>query len=214
MHCLLPPPRSDTGWAEAPFFKKLRINSGRPNIRADQEAEKCGAATILNYDYQWRKPDHITFYEADWKNALEIPRFYSKDHSKPHSLWNSWTKCDVTHHSGGHNWWQTTRFDVWFSLPDEPFEWHGFLITGGWNATFRVRRTRTASLRYFSRHKTEYARAIGRLADAPDVWQIEVKRGFTRWKTVFCAKWSGEWLAAPTLADLATLRLHGLQKAA
>jgi hypothetical protein len=42
---------------------------------------------------------------------------------------------------GGHNWYMTTRFDVWASMPDGR-RWHGVLITGGDNTSFRMFPTR------------------------------------------------------------------------
>jgi hypothetical protein len=215
MHSLLPPPRPDTGWAEGWFHTKLRIREGR--MAYGQRKDAPGAHSILNYSYPWQKPDHITFYEDDWKNPLTLPHFSHKDHStNERAHYNQWAKHDVTHYSGGHNWYMTTRFDVWFYLPDEPCQWHGTLITGGDNIIFRVRRTKLCTLHIHDVGHNWGQRwdvtPAGRLAEAPDIWLLNTQR--KRTPQLYAVRVGPRWLAAPTIADLATTRLHGLQKAA
>ena len=214
MHSLLPPPRDGSAWAEAPFARRLRI---RPAQRAKTpEPDQPGAATLLDYTYLWRKPSHLTFYPVDWNTGIEIINFTHRDHSTAKTHWCSWRKCDVTTESGGHNCYMTTRIDVWFYLPDEPCQWHGTLITGDYNATFRVRRTKLCTL-----HTHDFGHSwgrrwdvtpAGRLADAPDIWLLNTQR--KRTPQLYAVRVGPRWLAARTLADLATIRLHGLQKAA
>lgn len=72
------------------------------------------------------------------------------------------------YHTGGHNWYMTTRFDVWFINPFDGYEWHGWLITGGDNETFRVRRTQTSPLVAYD------CPAIRECY--PDFWQAEQQK--------------------------------------
>jgi hypothetical protein len=61
-------------------------------------------------------------------------------------------------------------------------------------------------------HYLNRARIAGRLADAPNIWLLNTK--FKRVPVLYALKMGNQWNAAPSLAELADARLHGLRRAA
>ena len=108
-----------TGWAELPVWPE---HSRKDPARGWHHWNRCRRLTIS---------DTLTVYDPDWKNEVVIhkPHFRSRSHGR-----GDWD-------NGGHNWYMTTRIDVWFEMPDG-YCWWGALITAGYNCTFRVRRTK------------------------------------------------------------------------
>lgn len=86
----------------------------------------------------WKLPESITVYSQDWKEEHVIPLGWL--HLRP-SAQVSAGILDPKYGTGGHNWYMTTRFNVTVHHPDG-YVYSGFLITGGYNATFRLRRTK------------------------------------------------------------------------
>lgn len=110
--------QSGTAWAEwrGEFKKhptdKSYNNKTTPAIRVWQP-----------HNADFHTPGEIlSVHSTDWKETIEIRTFRS------------------TFNKHGHNWYMTSRLDFWFDPEDDPFQWHGYLITGGYNSTFKVRR--------------------------------------------------------------------------
>lgn len=137
MNTEIRPFASGTGWGE--LFVQLEWPKPPDGIVPGTPAH----VGWQRHDRQakWIKPDKLTLYDGEWRDGLEL----QKTHSSPATNAGHFY---AQHHgkgrdkTGGHNWRMTTRFDVWAWVPFEPFQWHGFLITGGNNSTFRMRRTR------------------------------------------------------------------------
>jgi len=100
----------------------------------------------------WTIPDQITVYAPDWKQATIIP---STGRIRGLSARIKSQSAPGKYATGGHNWYMTTRFDVWINHVDG-YVYHGFLITGGCNTTCKVYRTKENWVTANPRHRVEY----------------------------------------------------------
>lgn len=170
-----------TGWAE------LQVS-----VKRHEAKMTCwdGRHTWLETHRVLEPANTLTIFDSDWKNTVTLPRraFYVKSHGKGR------------YGTGGHNWHMTTRFDVWFTHPHDGFEWHGVLITGGYNATFRTRRTKTCHLLTANKHHfrepiiERIEDNFVRVADGP--------------KTLWYARWFPDgWQYGPSIGEIWSARL-------
>lgn len=119
--------------------------------------------------------------------------------------------------TGGHNWYMTTRFDVYFYDHPDGWIWYGALITGGDNTSFKMRRIKDS--RHFDHvavfdhvvpplRKPDIERIpdIDALAildrDDPEQYQLRY----------YAKKFSTGWVYATTIGDLFAQRLIGEQR--
>ena len=113
---------SPTGWCELDVWKRCHDHNGQPVTPSTPH---------YNKRWSYRSATKVHVYDDKWENdfTLHKPHFRVRSHGEG--------QYDI----GGHNWYMTTRFDVWFENPRDGYTWWGYLITGGDNQTFRIRRT-------------------------------------------------------------------------
>ncbi len=90
--------------------------------------------------FHWNISDTMTVYD-DKGRAIELARAYGRTY-KPGFFHVQNHATSDRYAAGGHNWYMTTRFDVWANMPDGRV-WHGALITGGDNSSFRMHPTKS-----------------------------------------------------------------------
>ena len=94
----------------------------------------------LDQKSYWEMPETVSIHEP---NVRLVPgQFHYMNHSDKVNRYGRSIGTPNKYATGGHNWYMTTRFDLWLTLPCALHEYHGVLITGGINTCLKARRTR------------------------------------------------------------------------
>lgn len=94
----------------------------------------------------------------------------------------------------------TSRLDFWFFPAEDPFQWHGHLITGGINTTFKVRRCiRMSAFTGWNRRQAAPT-SVALLPGAVPVWHATFLKGPDLFAVKATGFWS-DWIVAKSADD-------------